>query len=251
MNSEIISAKNYISTMSHELRAPINVIASSCQVASMYIDDKVKIEKCLDRINVASQHLTALVDNILSMAEISHEKLKPRAGSFSLESLISHLFAMAEPLAEERSIDFSTNAVNIMHGEIIGDYRGIMQILINLVSNAIKYTAPGGWVRLEITEIEPQTKTKAENSERSSITAYKFICSDNGIGMSKEFLDKIFEPFVRADNVMTGDVKGTGLGMSIVKNLVDMMGGKIKINSREDVGTTVTVDLEMVVKSTP
>ena len=140
--------------------------------------------------------------------------------------------SLLEPLAEQKSIVLDVSAEDVYNRKVVADYGHLLQVVINLATNAIKYTMQGGFVKIRI-------KEKGNNDPE--VATYEFMCKDNGIGMDQEFLKHIFEPFVRAEDSRVNQIKGAGLGMSIVRNIVDMFGGTIKIKSRPGVGTTVRV----------
>lgn len=225
----------FLSNMSHEIRTPLNVIIGMCDIARNHIDDREKVEECLYKISVAGDHITELVNNVLDITRIEQGRALIKERAFDIGELTEELRNMLEPLAAGKSIIFRISDKDVVNRHIIGDYSHIMQVMINLGTNAIKYTPQGGFTEIRIIE--------QENSTSDTVT-YSFICQDNGMGMSEEFLKRIFEPFTRGDDTRINQISGSGLGMSIVKNIVDALNGRINIKSVEGTGTTVTVYLD-------
>lgn len=225
----------FLSNMSHEIRTPLNVIIGMCDIARNHIDDKDKVEECLYKISVAGDHITELVNNVLDITRIEQGRALIKERAFDISELTGELKDMLEPLASGKSIIFRISDKDVVNRHIIGDYSHIMQVMINLATNAIKYTPQGGFTEVRIIE--------KENLRPDTVT-YSFICQDNGMGMSEDFLKRIFEPFTRGDDTRINQISGSGLGMSIVKNIVDALNGRINIKSVEGTGTTVTVELD-------
>lgn len=225
----------FLSNMSHEIRTPLNVIIGMCDIARNHIDDKEKVESCLHKISVAGDHITELVNNVLDITRIEQGKALIKEKAFNIEELTCELKSMLEPLAAEKSIVFRISDKEVLNRNIIGDYSHIVQVMINLGSNAIKYTPQGGFAEIKVVE--------KENEDPETVT-YSFLCQDNGIGMSEEFLERIFEPFTRGDDSRVNKVSGSGLGMSIVKKIVEALNGRIQIKSAHGAGTAVTVDFD-------
>lgn len=225
----------FLSNMSHEIRTPLNVIIGMCDIARNHIDDKDKVEECLYKISVAGDHITELVNNVLDITRIEQGRALIKERAFDISELTGELKDMLEPLASGKSIIFRISDKDVVNRHIIGDYSHIVQVMINLATNAIKYTPQGGFTEVRIIE--------KENLSPDTVT-YSFICQDNGMGMSEDFLKRIFEPFTRGDDTRINQISGSGLGMSIVKNIVDALNGRINIKSVEGTGTTVTVELD-------
>ncbi len=225
----------FLSNMSHEIRTPLNVIIGMCDIARNHIDDKEKVESCLHKISVAGDHITELVNNVLDITRIEQGKALIKEKAFNIEDLTCELKSMLEPLAAEKSIVFRISDKDVLNRNIIGDYGHIVQVMINLGSNAIKYTPQGGFAEIKVVE--------KENEDPETVT-YSFLCQDNGIGMSEEFLECVFEPFTRGDDSRVNKVSGSGLGMSIVKKIVEALNGRIQIQSAQGAGTRVIVDFD-------
>lgn len=224
-----------LSNMSHEMRTPLNVIIGMCDIARRHIDDQEKVEECLLKISVAGERLTQLVNNILDMSKIEQGKLKIAEDDFNIDSMMEELDTLLSPLAAEKRIVLSISSKDVVNKNVIGDYGHILQVMINLASNSIKYTPQGGFVKVWVEEIE--------NSYRDKVS-YRFICQDNGIGMSEEFQKHVFEAFSRAEDKRIQKIGGAGLGMSIVKEIMDALGGSIHIDSTLDMGTTVNITMD-------
>lgn len=226
----------FLSKMSHEMRTPLNVIVGMCDIAKHHIDDMEKVKDCLERISRAGEHLTSLVDDALDITRIEQGRERIREEEFCIDDFITEAATLLEPLAEDKSIVFDIAAREVFNRRVVGDSGHMMHVIMNLATNAIKYTPRGGFVKVWVEE-------KA-NPIPGKIT-YEFVCKDNGIGMTQEFLERIYEPFTRADDVGNRQIKGAGLGMSIVKNIVDLLGGSIEISSRVGTGTIVRVRFEL------
>ena len=225
----------FLSSMSHEIRTLLNVIVGMCDIARNHIDDKEKVESCLYKISKAGDHITQLVNKVLDITKIEQGKTLIKEKEFNIEELTKEIKNMLEPLAAQKNIIFRISDKEVVNRQIIGDYSHIMQIMINLGTNAIKYTPQGGFAEIKITELK---------NESVDTVTYNFVCQDNGMGMSEEFLERIFEPFVRGDDTRVNNISGSGLGMAIVKKIVEAMNGRITIKSTEGMGTKVTVDLD-------
>lgn len=226
----------FLSNMSHEIRTPLNVIIGMCDIARKHIDDIERVEECLYKISVAGDHITELVDNVLDITRIEQGKALIKERDFDIEELTEELRQLLEPIAAEKSIVLRISDRDVVNRRITGDYSHIMQVMINLATNAVKYTPQGGFAEIRIIE---------EENSSPDMVSYSLVCQDNGIGMSEEFMAKIFEPFTRSDDTKVSRISGSGLGMSIVKKIVDALGGSIDIKSIKGTGTTVTVSLEL------
>ena len=227
-----IAKTKFLSNMSHELRTPLNVIVGMCDIARHHIDDVDKVRECLEKISKAGDRLIELVDNALDITRIAQGRELIKEKDMCVDDFAEEVRTLLEPLAEKESIVLDVSAKDVYNRKVIADYGHLLQVVINLATNAIKYTMQGGFVKVRI---------KERNNNNPEIATYEFMVKDSGIGMEQEFIEHIFEPFVRADDTRVNQIKGAGLGMSIVKNIVDMFGGTIKIKSRPGVGTTIRV----------
>ena len=229
---------DFLQTMSHDIRTPMNGIIGMTAIAAAHIDDSERVKDCLEKITVASRHLLSLINEVLDMSKIESGKITLVEEEFNLSELIDNLLVMTRPQIKAHEHELVVNIQDVEHEQVIGDTLRIQQVFVNLMSNAIKYTPDGGRITLGIREVPC-------NQQR--VGCYEFTFADNGIGMSEEFLDKIFDPFVRAEDSKISKVQGTGLGMPIAKNIVSMMGGNIEVKSKPGEGSvfTVTIFLEL------
>ena len=240
MSEENVESKTeLLSYLSHEMRSALNIIMASCTLAANRIDDKSRVQEHLKRICSTVDHLTRLLDDYLTICRIRDGESFLAEEEFAISDLGEELRLLMEPLAFEKDICFMVTAEQFVNIDVVGDHGRLLQILINLTANSIKYTPEGGTVLVNFEEINNN------ESEDESLVPCRITCADNGIGISEDFLKKIFQPFVRSDDIRVTKTHGTGLGMSIVKDAVDSMGGSIHIDSMINVGTTVTVMLKL------
>ncbi len=228
----------FLSNMSHDIRTPMNIIIGMTEVAYGNIDDRENVLNCLQKILLASKHLLNLVNNVLDMSKIESGKMGLNDDKFNIIDLINDIASLSKPLIREKGHILSVNISDVVHREVIGDREKLTQVFMNLISNAIKYTLDEGNIDLYITE---------KNTNKDRIGCYEIIVQDNGIGMTKEYLKDLFVPFERANDSRINHIKGTGLGMPIVKNIVEMMNGDIQVESELNVGTKfiITIFLEI------
>lgn len=230
----------FLSNMSHDIRTPMNAIIGMTNIAKSHMDDQEKLADCLNKITTASNHLLNLINNILDMSKIESGTVNIDEEGFEISELLGSIEAIVSPQMKQKHMDFSIQTENIIHDDVMGDTLRIKQVFINIIGNSMKYTNSGGEVKVIFRELPSADKEHG---------VFQFICADNGIGMSKEFVKKIFRPFERAQNTTTSKVEGTGLGMSITKNLIDMMGGNIEVESQLEKGTTITVTLSLKLRT--
>ena len=229
------SAKSsFLSNMSHDIRTPMNAIIGMTTIAQQYLYDPAKVNNCLSKIELASNHLLELINDILDMSKIESGKLSLKESPLNLAELIHNLISLINPQLKEHQHELRVDTQNISDEYLLGDTVRLNQIFTNILSNAIKFTPSGGRLNLEITQL-PLAPTGYGN--------FRFVFSDNGIGMDKEFLPHLFTPFERSQASSMDSIEGTGLGMAITKNIVDLMGGTIEVSSIEGTGTTFTVTL--------
>ena len=230
----------FLSRMSHDIRTPMNGIIGMCKVAQNNLTDKDKVAYCLEKIDSSSEFLLSLINDILDISRIEMGKFKLRKDNFSMNSMIEDLRALTEIQASGKGLNFKLN-VNISEVDDIwlhGDLRHIEQILMNLLSNAIKFTPEKGNVSLTVSE-------EQAFSSDPGVTGLRFIVKDDGIGMSREFQEKMFQPFEQELENRARNHVGTGLGLSIVKHLVEMMEGSIEVESQLGKGTIFDVFIPM------
>lgn len=224
----------FLTNMSHDIRTPMNAIVGLTALAGANIDNPERVLGCLGKITKSSRHLLRLINEVLDMARIESGKIALTEEEFSLSDLIDNLIYMVKPGIREHGHQFHVNVHHIEHEAVYGDSLRIQQVFTNLMSNAIKYTPDGGNIRLTIEE---------KPNGFSELGCFEFTIEDDGIGMSREFQEVMFQPFTRADDHRTTNVQGTGLGMAIAQNIVHMMNGEIKVESEENGGTKVTVTI--------
>ncbi len=227
----------FLSNMSHDIRTPMNIIIGMAEVAYGNTNDKENVSNCLEKILLSSKHLLNLVNNVLDMSKIESGKMGLNNDKFNIIDLINEIASLSKPLIREKGHILSVNISDVVHREVIGDREKLIQVFMNLISNAIKYTFDEGNIDLYITE---------KNTNKNRIGCYEIIVQDNGIGMTQEYLKDLFVPFERANDSRISHIKGTGLGMPIVKNIVEMMNGDIQVESKINVGTKfiITIFLE-------
>lgn len=229
------SAKtDFLSRMSHDIRTPMNAIIGMTAIAGTHLQEPEKLAECLGKITYASRHLLALINEVLDMSKIESGTLSLNEEEFNLSNLMDNLLNMARPMIEEKHHDLEVCIHDLKHENVVGDSMRIQQAFMNIVSNSVKYTPPGGKIRIELME-RPSGQVKTG--------CYEFVFTDNGIGMSQEFLRHLFEPFERAEDVRTSKVQGTGLGMPVARNIIRMMGGDIQVVSELEKGSRFTVQI--------
>ncbi|WP_418703973.1 PAS domain-containing protein [Anaerotruncus massiliensis (ex Liu et al. 2021)] len=224
---------DFLSSMSHDIRTPMNAIMGMTALASAYIDDPARVADCLRKISVSSRHLLSLINDILDMSKIERGKITLNRMEMSVPGLLEQLSTIIEPQARAAGLSFCARAGRVRQERFIGDALRVSQILLNLLSNAVKFTPEGGRVEFFAEEL---------SAESAGRVRYRFVVRDTGIGMSEEFLASMFDPFSRSREATR--VEGTGLGLSIAKGLVDLMGGTISVESRPGEGSAFTVELE-------
>lgn len=223
----------FLSNISHDLRTPMNAVMGMTDIALNHIDDAARVRACLTRIDTAAKYLLSLINDVLDMSYIESGKITVNEENFSLPQLVHGIIAILQQQAGEKKLNFSARAVGVTHEELVGDRLKLDQILTNVIGNAIKYTNTGGDVSITV-EQKPLDDDRA---------MYIFRISDNGCGMSKEFCDRIFQPFEREHNKLMPATEGTGLGMSITGKYVQMLGGSISIDSKEGNGSTFIIQI--------
>lgn len=227
--------KEFLSRMSHEIRTPMNVIIGMTTIAGAHLDDPERIEDCLTKISYSSRHLLSLINDVLDMSKIEEEKLLVNHEPFQMQELLESVVALIFSQTKDRGENFECVIRDEVYETYIGDSLRINQVLLNLLSNAVKFTPKDGTVRLEI----------CQTAKKNGRVNLRFVVSDTGIGMSEEFLQRIFQPFEQADSSTATKYGGTGLGMAITYNLVGLLGGTIGVKSRSGEGSTFTVDLPL------
>ncbi len=225
---------NFLSNMSHDIRTPMNAIVGFSVLLEKDADQADKVREYTHKIMASSHHLLSLINDVLDMSKIDSGKTSLNVDRFSLPELLEELNIILMPQAKAKTQDFTVHVLGTPPEQIVGDKLRLNQILLNLLSNAIKYTPDNGKIEFTVNEV-PQPAPQ--------YIKLRFAVKDNGIGMSEEYLEHIFTPFSREVSSLTNKIQGTGLGMAITKNLVDLMGGIITVESKLGVGSTFTVEL--------
>ena len=225
----------FLSEMSHDIRTPMNAIMGMTDIALSHVEDRQRVEDCLKKIQMASGHLLSLINEVLDMSRIESGRMTLVEEVIQLADMIHEILIVIKPQAVKKNIAFHLELRDIFQEDLVGDLLRIRQIYINLLSNAVKYTESGGdvWMRLQ--------QRKGEENR----VWLELEVEDNGIGMTQEFLERIFEPFERERNTTFSKIEGTGLGMSITQKLVEMMEGTIDVESSKGKGSKFTVRLPL------
>ncbi len=216
-----VAQREFLSRMSHEIRTPMNAIIGMTRVLEYSLQDRQKAEGCIKKINMASVHLLELINNVLDMSKIESGKLEIEKKEFSLNEMLGEIAALIQPKAEEKQQRFDVVLKNITQDMVVGDEMRIKQVLLNFLSNSVKFTAESGMIRITVRQLE----------QRSNQVYLKFKVKDNGIGMKEEFLPHVFDAFEQEEASTYRNFGGTGLGMALCKTLVESMGGNIEVQS--------------------
>lgn len=225
---------NFLSNMSHDIRTPMNAIVGFSVLLEKDADQPEKVREYTRKITASSRHMLSLINDVLDMSKIESGKTSLNHDLFSLPELLDDLSIILLPQAKAKHQEFRIHVQGAPPEHMLGDKLRLDQILLNLLSNAVKYTPVGGNIDFTVSSLQSKAPQYAK---------LRFVVSDNGIGMSKEFQKQIFAPFSREISSVTNTIQGTGLGMAITKNLVDLMGGIISVESEPDKGSTFTVEL--------
>ena len=224
----------FLSNMSHDIRTPMNAIMGFTTLAITHIDQRDQVEEYLKKILTSGNHLVSLINDVLDMSRIESGKMHLEESLCSLPDILHGLRSIVQADIQAKQLDLYIDAVDVLNEDIYCDRLRLNQILLNLLGNSIKYTSAGGIVSLRIRE---------KPGAPEGCAHYEFYIKDTGIGMSQEFVAHIFEPFERERNSTISGIQGTGLGMAITKNIVDMMNGAIEVHSEQGVGTEFVVSL--------
>ncbi len=226
------SKSEFLSRMSHDIRTPMNAIVGMTAIAEKHLEEPERVRDCLGKIAVSSRHLLSLINEVLDMSKIESGKMELTDEEFNLSDLIQNLAAMIRPSVQDKGHSLDIRFEGAEHLEVTGDMVRLQQVFMNILSNAVKYTPPGGSLSVVISE---------KDSPLSGYGCYEFVFSDNGIGMDEEFQKKIFEPFSRAEDSRISKIEGTGLGMAIAWNIIRRMNGEIQVESQPGKGSRFTV----------
>ena len=229
------SKTTFLSNMSHDIRTPMNAVLGFTMLLDRDAENPDKVREYTKKIMASGQHLLSLINDILDVSKIESGKVVLSVEEFTLNDLVSSVDAIIRPMAKAREQKFCVTVTGVKHEYLMGDETRVNQVLINLLSNAVKYTPVGGNIWFRIIGLKQRS---------SQFEHIKIEVEDDGYGMTPEYLETIFDAFTRAENSTTNKVQGTGLGMAITKNIVELMGGTIDVSSEVDKGTLFRVDLE-------
>ncbi len=224
----------FLSNMSHDIRTPMNAIIGFTTIAISHINNKDQVRDCLQKVLSSSNHLLSLINDILDMSRIESGKVQIKEQECNISELMHNLVNIIQPQVKAKQLELFIDTFEVANEDVIADSLKLNQVFINLLSNAVKYTPAGGTITFRIMQ---------KTTFRHGYGDYVFVIKDNGIGMSPEFVKHIFEPFERESTVTRSGIQGTGLGMAITRNIVEMMNGTIRVESAPGKGSTFTVEL--------
>ena len=232
----------FLNNMSHDIRTPMNAIIGFTSLAAAHIDHPEQVQDYLAKITTSSNHLLSLINDVLDMSRIESGKMKIEEKEASLPEIMHDLKTIVQSDITAKQLEFYIDTADVVNEHVLCDKLRLNQVLLNLLSNAMKFTMPGGIVSVRVIQKGAASEGRA---------SYDFQVKDTGIGMSKEFLAHVFDPFERERTSTVSGIQGTGLGMAITKNIVDMMDGTISVTSEEGKGSTFTVSLQLQTCSGP
>lgn len=232
----------FLNNMSHDIRTPMNAIIGFTSLAATHIENKELVVDYLDKIMTSSRHLLSLINDVLDMSRIESGKVRIDEREASLPEIMHDLKTIVQSEVSAKQLEFYMDTVDVVNETVICDKLRLNQVLLNIISNAMKYTKPGGMVSVRIIQ---------SPDAQEGYASYQFHIKDTGIGMSKEFQKHLFEPFEREQTSTISGIQGTGLGLAITKNIVDMMHGTIKVESEEGKGTEFTISFQFRVVDIP
>ena len=227
---------DFLARMSHDIRTPMNAIMGMTAVAAMHLDEPERLKDCLNKITIASRHLLALINNVLDMSKIESGKATLDEAPFAVPDVIQSVQTIIQPQADKKDQRLEVVTEALEHPAVLGDAPRIQQVLVNILGNAVKFTPEGGHITFSVREL---------SSTVQGTGCYRFVCRDNGVGMDEQFIQTIFEPFTRAEDSVSRNIEGTGLGMSISRSIVQMMEGDIRVESEPGQGSTFTVEIHL------
>lgn len=236
------SKTTFLNNMSHDIRTPMNAIIGFTSLAAAHIDNKEQVQDYLSKITTSSNHLLSLINDVLDMSRIESGKVRIEEKETSLPEVMHDLKTIVQADITSRQLEFFIDTADVVDENVMCDKLRLNQVLLNLLSNAMKFTKPGGIVSVRIQQ---------KGNVPEGYASYEFQVKDTGIGMSSEFVKHVFEPFERERSSTVSGIQGTGLGMAITKNIVDMMGGTISVVSEEGKGSTFTISLHLKTCSGP
>ena len=230
------SKSSFLANMSHDIRTPMNAIVGITSLIEHECDDGEKVKEYAKKIELSSQHLLGIINDVLDMSKIENGKTTLKYADFSISELLQEMNTVFHPQANEKHQTFVITGEDIQHDWVKGDRVHLMQIFTNLLSNAVKYTQAGGIIQFIVEECQTNSSVYAK---------FRFLVKDNGMGISPDFKDKIFDAFTREESSLTNKIQGTGLGMAITRNLVEVMGGTIDVESVKGQGSCFEVLLDL------
>ncbi len=226
----------FLSNMSHDIRTPMNAIIGFATIAASRIDNKEQVKECLQKVLSSSNHLLSLINDILDMSRIESGKMQIHEQECNISELMHNLVNIIQPQVKAKQLELFIDTFDVVNEDVVTDPLKLNQIFINLMSNAVKYTPAGGMITFRIMQ---------HTTFKHGWGDYVFVIKDNGIGMSEEFVKHVFEPFERESTTTRSGIQGTGLGMAITKNIVEMMNGTVTVESEVGKGSTFTVNLSL------
>ena len=226
----------FLSNMSHDIRTPMNAIIGFTTIAASHINNKEQVKECLQKVLSSSNHLLSLINDILDMSRIESGKVQIKEQECNISELMHNLVNIIQPQVKAKQLELFIDTFEVANEDVVADSLKLNQVFINLLSNAVKYTPAGGTITFRIIQ---------KITFRHGYGDYIFIIKDNGIGMSKEFVKHIFEPFEREATTTQTGIQGTGLGMAITRNIVEMMNGTISVESEPGNGSAFTVEITL------
>lgn len=226
----------FLSQMSHDIRTPMNAIIGMTNIAVMNINDRAKVEDCLKKISLSSQHLLGLINDVLDMSKIESGNIVFNLESVGLPEVLENIVTIMQPAVKENNLNFSVRLKQVEHEDLVADSLRLRQIFINLLSNAAKFTPANGSIVFEIEELSSSDPEYAQ---------FQFTCSDTGIGIEPKFLPHIFESFTREHDSRVDKTEGSGLGLAITKRLTELLGGSITVESQLGKGSAFRVRLPL------
>ncbi len=227
---------DFLARMSHDIRTPMNAIMGMTAVAAMHLDDQERLTDCLSKITISSRHLLALINDVLDMSKIESGKVTLSEEPFGIADMVDSILTIIRAQVNDKKQELKVHISDIRHENVIGDTLRLRQVFVNILGNAVKFTPEGGTITFSIRECD---------SLIHGMACYEFICEDTGIGMDEEFIKTIYDPFARSQLSVSKNIEGTGLGMSITRNILRLMDGDIQAESQLGVGSKFTVRVHL------
>lgn len=233
---------DFLSSMSHDIRTPMNAILGMASIAENHLDDRDRIEDCLRKISLSGQHLLGLINDVLDMSRIESGKMTLHKDTMSLLEVMDNVAAIMQPQFNEKNQRFSIHQHKVVHETFCSDSLRLRQVFINILSNACKFTPDEGSIDVDIRE---------EEGDVQGTALFTFTFTDTGVGMEPEFLEHVFDAFSRERDSRVDQTEGTGLGMAISRKIVELLGGRVEVSSQRGEGTVFCVILPLVIEEAP